>query len=332
LATLNQIDDSVLRIKEKRWDVMRFRVTMAVIVCSILISSCNFTPNAANQDGKPISPLQGNREPMVASDAQKQTIPTGLPKSVEHVVVVVEENHSYQDIMGSSDAPYIHSLAKQGAVFSNYHAIEHPSQPNYLDLFSGDNQGVTDDSCPHSFSTDNLANQLLQHGLTFQGFSEDLPYSGFTGCSAGGIWKGTYARKHNPWVNFTNVPKAVNLPFSMFPHDFRLLPTISFVIPNLKHDMHDGTIREGDQWLQEHLDAYVKWSQNHNSLLVVVWDEDDGAENNRIPMLMVGPMVRPGTYTTVYNHFHLLRTLEDLYGLQPIGKSREVSPIMEVWR
>src|SRR5882724_10898767 len=130
----------------------------------------------------------------------------------DHVVIVIEENHSFSSIIGSSQAPFINSLAQQGALFTQSFAVEHPSQPNYLDLFSGSNQGITDDSCPHTFSGENLASELAAAGLTFTGFSEDLPSAGSTVCTSG-----AYARKHAPWVNFTNVPAAANQPFSAFP-------------------------------------------------------------------------------------------------------------------
>lgn len=82
-------------------------------------------------------------------------VANGVPRP-DHVVIVIEENHSYSEIIGSPAAPYINSLAAQGALFTQSYAITHPSQPNYLDLFSGFNQGVTNDSCPHYFTTDNL--------------------------------------------------------------------------------------------------------------------------------------------------------------------------------
>jgi acid phosphatase len=63
----------------------------------------------------------------------------------DHVVVVVEENHSFSEIIGSADAPYINTLAGRGASFTHSFAIEHPSEPNYLDIFSGANRGITDD-------------------------------------------------------------------------------------------------------------------------------------------------------------------------------------------
>ncbi len=245
----------------------------------------------------------------------------------DHVVIVMEENHSFSNIIGSSQAPFINSLAQQGALFTQSFAVEHPSQPNYLDLFSGSNQGVTDDSCPHSFSTENLATELVAAGRTFTGFSEDLPSAGSTVCTSG-----EYAEKHAPWVNFTNISTSSNQPFTSFPTDFTTLPTISFVIPNLLDDMHDGTIAQGDTWLQQHLNNYIQFAQAHNSLLIVTWDEDDNSSNNQIPTIFVGPMVKQGQFSETINHFNVLRTLEDLYGLTHAGSAANATAISDVWK
>ena len=134
-----------------------------------------------------------------------------LPRP-EHVVIVIEENLGAGGILGSADAPYLNALARQGATFTNASAVTHPSQPNYLALFSGSTQGVKDDGCPKSFSGPNLATALLTAHLTFGGYSEDLPSHDVTACHSG-----SYARKHNPWVNFPNVPATANLPFADFP-------------------------------------------------------------------------------------------------------------------
>src|SRR5499427_10254405 len=245
----------------------------------------------------------------------------------DHIVIVIEENHSFSEIIGSSSAPYINSLAQQGALFTNSFAIEHPSEPNYLDLFSGSNQGITSDACPVGpFSGANLGSEVIAAGKTFTGFSEDLPGVGSTVCTSG-----AYARKHNPWVNFSNVPTSSNQPFTSFPTDFTTLPVVSIVVPNLNDDMHDGTIQQGDTWLQSHIDAYVQFAKTHNSLLIVTWDEDDSSMSNQIPTLFIGPMVKTGQFGEVINHFNVLRTVEDLYGLGHAGQSANVSPITDVW-
>jgi hypothetical protein len=246
--------------------------------------------------------------------------------SPDHVVVVIEENHAYSEIIGSSSAPYINSLASRGALLAQSFAVTHPSEPNYLALFSGSTQGITDDSCPHTFSSANLASGLIGAGLSFAGYSEDLPTTGSTVCTSG-----AYARKHNPWVNFTNIPASDNLPLTSFPTALASLPTLSIVVPNLNDDMHDGTIAQGDSWLKAHLDAYVQWAQTHNSLLVVTWDEDDSSQSNQIPTIFVGPMVKAGIFNEHVNHYNVLRTLQDLYSLPLTGNSGTAAPITDIW-
>lgn len=252
--------------------------------------------------------------------------PTPLPPT--KVVIVVEENKNASEIYGSLSAPYLNTLASAGAKMTNSFGITHPSQPNYLALFSGSTQGVTDDSCPHTFNTPNLGASLLQSGSTFAGYSESLPSIGFTGCTSG-----AYAAKHCPWSMFTNVPASSNLPFSAFPqNNFTALPTVSIVIPNLDNDMHDGTIQTGDTWLSANISAYVRWAQTNNSLLIITFDEDDNTSANIIPTVLVGPMITPGEYSEKIDHYNILRTLCDFYHLEPMGGAANAASVKSVWR
>jgi phosphatidylinositol-3-phosphatase len=251
--------------------------------------------------------------------------PAALP-SPAHVVVVVFENQDAGAVLGSSDAPYLSGLAGQGAAFSDAHGVTHPSQPNYLALFSGSTQGVADDSCPQRFSAPNLAGQLLAAGRSFAGYSEGLPQAGYTGCRAG-----KYARKHNPWVDFPALPASVNQPLSALPTDFTRLPTVSFVVPDLCSDMHSCPVATGDSWARAHLSGYVSWARTHDSLLVVTFDEDDGTAANHIPTFLVGPMVRAGTSAQLVDHYDVLRTIEDMYGLAPLGRAAAARPLTGIW-
>ena len=253
-----------------------------------------------------------------------------LPRP-DHVVIVIEENRSHAHIIGSAETPYINSLAQQGASFTDYHGLFYPSQPNYVALFSGSNQGVTDSTIPRTkFTAPSLGGQLAAAGLGFAGFSEDMPYTGYSGPAYRG-----YVRRHNPWVNFRDVSADNNRPLTRFPSPvhYDRLPTVSFVIPNVYHDMHDrdGTVPDGDAWLREHLDPYVQWAKTHNSLLVVTWDEDDHTEGNRVPTIIAGQGVNPGAYPQPLNHYSLLRTVEDMYGLAPLGNAALAKPIDMIW-
>jgi hypothetical protein len=244
----------------------------------------------------------------------------------DHVVVVVMENHSYADILGNPDAGYINALAQRGALFTESFAVAHPSQPNYLALFSGSTQGVSDDACPQTFSSANLATDLARAGATFAGYSEGLPQVGDDVCESG-----AYARKHAPWVNFSRVPAEVGRRFSDFPTSFSVLPTVAFVIPDLTHDMHDGSIAEGDAWLRQHLADYASWAPAHNSLLVLTFDEDDHSQHNRIFTLIVGAHVATGRYPERLDHYRVFRTLEALQGLAPSPPGGPSGPVTDSW-
>ncbi|OBK53400.1 alkaline phosphatase family protein [Mycobacterium sp. 1081908.1] len=245
-----------------------------------------------------------------------------------HVVIVVEENRSATNIIGNRSAPFINALAAGGANMVQSFAETHPSEPNYLALFAGSTLGVTKDSCPvDGGATPNLASELLAAGYTFVGYAEGLPAPGSTVCSAG-----KYARKHVPWANFTNVPPANSLPFSAFPMgNYANLPTVSFVIPNNDDNMHDGSIAQGDAWLSRELSGYANWAVANNSLLILTWDEDDGGPRNQIPTVIYGGHVRAGNYNEQINHYSVLSTLEQMYGLPKIGYAAGAAPIATIW-
>jgi len=245
-----------------------------------------------------------------------------------HIVVVIMENHSYADVIGSAEAPYLNTLARTGALFTASYGVTHPSEPNYLALFSGSTHGVTSDQCPTSLHAPNLAADLISAGLSFGGYSEGLPAAGSQVCEQGG-----YARKHAPWTDFAGLPRAVNRPFAAFAAvGFTRLPTVSFVIPDLCHDMHDCSVGTGDAWLRAHLSAYAAWARTHDSLLIVTFDEDDGSNANHIATIVVGQQVRPGRYRTPIDHYNVLRTIEQAYGLPFRGRARSHYPITSIWR
>ena len=244
----------------------------------------------------------------------------------DHVVVVILENEQRSSIMGSAQAPYLKELVARGANLTHSYGVTHPSQPNYLALFSGSTQGVTSNACPQRFpKADNLGHQLRAAGFSFAGYADSMPKVGFIGCVSG-----RYQRKHNPWVSFTNLPASVNRPFSDFPRDYRKLPTVSFVSPNMCHSMHDCSIRTGDRWMKKHLDRYARWATRHNSWLVVTFDENAGGTVNPIPTIIVGDHVRPGRYVQKINHYTLLRTIEDAYGLRALGHAAAASPLSKI--
>lgn len=248
---------------------------------------------------------------------------SATPPKYDHIVVVIMENHGLTQIVGNSAAPYITSLSTQGANFTNSHGVTHPSQPNYLAFFSGSTQGTTSDSCPHTFSGNNLGAQLIAAGYSFTGYSETMPSAGYTGCTSG-----AYARKHNPWVDFSNVPSASNQTFASFPSNYSSLPTVSIVVPDLNDDMHDGSVNQGDAWLKSNIDGYAQWAKTHNSLLILTFDEDDSSTSaNLVPTMFVGAGITKGNYSEQINHYNVLRTIQSVYGLASLNSAPAITDV-----
>jgi acid phosphatase len=300
----------------------------AVILCLFLVSCGTARP-----------PACGPRNALAASPRPRPPIQwrSDLPV-YKHIVIVVEENKDYDQIIGNPDAPYINDvLQAEGANLLRMYAEEHHSQGNYFWLFSGSNQdvGFWDRIPRRPRMASNLGEQLIKAGRSFKGYSEGLPAIGSTVKKAG-----LYARKHVPWVSFPSLRDS-NLRLQDFPADYNDLPTVSFVIPNLANDMHNGSplksIKVGDQWLKDHLDKYYQWAKDNESLLILTFDENDHgpmgltdlaaprpAKRNRIVTILAGAFIKPGFYSEGrgVTHVNLLRTLEAMYGLGRAGEQQ----------
>ncbi len=250
--------------------------------------------------------------------------------STQYVQLVIFENESYGDVIGSSQAPYITSLAKTWANMTDSHAITHPSEPNYLALFSGSTQGVTGDNCPVTFKTASLGSELIKGGLTFTGYAESMPRNGFEGCQAhpDSLPSGyLYMRKHVPWPDFTKVPRRNSIvyrrPLDEPPSRF------VWITPNMCNDMHDCSIGTGDKWASKNLPKLIAWDAANDGILILTFDENDGSPGNQIPTILAGN-VNPGQYGQNINHYNVLRTIEDIFGVKPLGNAGSATPIQGV--
>jgi len=300
-------------------------VVATTVMCVAALTACDRgkSPSVEGRESGSVERLESTPAPSAESPGRARV--ARVPH-FDHVVVVVLENHAYGQIVANASAPFLTHLARTGMVLTQSFAVAHPSQPNYLALFSGSTQGVTDDSCPQSFHGPNLATALAKSGHSFIGYSEDLPYVGSMNCSAG-----AYARKHNPWSDFVDVPPSANQPMTAFPVDHAHLPSVSFVIPNLNNDLHDGTVAAADAWLDAHLHGFVNWATRHNSLLIVTTDEDDHSAGNHIFTLLVGAHVRAGESDVRTNHYSILRTILDAFDTTPFEAAASTPPVTGVW-
>jgi phosphatidylinositol-3-phosphatase len=255
--------------------------------------------------------------------------PSALPRSAaSHVVVVVMENEEAGDVLGSSDAPYLNSLARRYAVATNSYAIRHPSLPNYLALTSGSTQGITSDCTDCHVAGRNVVDQLEAAHRSWKGYMEDIPHP----CSqvAGA---GDYAKKHDPFMYYDDVVRSPArcrrvVGFGPLANDLRhgTLPAFSFISPNLCHDMHDCGVATGDRFLSGLVPQLLRELGPHG-FLVVTWDEgssDAGccadAHGGRIATIVAGPDVRRGARSgRAVDHYGVLRTVENALGLPPLG-------------
>jgi phosphatidylinositol-3-phosphatase len=248
----------------------------------------------------------------------------------KHVVVIVFENKDEHQVIGSRAAPTFNAMARRYVRFTNYRGVSHPSLPNYIAMVSGSTQGITSDCTSCVVDAPNLADSLEHAGRTWKTYAESLPSPGFTGA-----WAGLYAKKHDPLVYFRDIASSPGrrkrvVPFTMLGADLRrnALPDFALVVPNMCNSTHDCPVRTGDRWLSRVLPPLLKLP---NTLVFVTFDE--GLVGNHIPALALGTAVRRGARSAApVDHYSLLRTIEDAWGLPLLGKSASAKPITNIWR
>jgi hypothetical protein len=280
----------------------------------------------------------------------------------DHIVVVIEQDRA-SGAVGNPLMPYFNALARTGLVFTNAHGVTHPSLPNALALYSGSTQGRTDNGRGHSFGGPNLAKSLFAAGQSFAAYVENLPSDGSQVQQAGTAqYPDLYTRNVNAAAMFTDVGidpatgrarpnSAVNRTFAAFSAlpvtDYSALPTVSFVIPNNLNSTHGSNLAypwagssdeqnndvlrtRADGWLKDNLDPYLRWARENNSLLIVTQDEERwvGGTADSVTTIIDGDpdLVVPGVNGQYVDHFNLLRTIQDMYGLAPLGNSATAAP------
>ncbi len=255
-----------------------------------------------------------------------------------HVWLVVMENKTYDQIVGKPDAAFLNELIATGGLATKFQAVAHPSQPNYLALFSGSLQGISDDK-PHDLTAPTIADQLEAAHKTWHVYAENVP----PGCSQaptatnGPDGSGKYARKHEPAISFTSISgdpaRCANIvDFSGFDP---AAAEFELIVPNLCHDMHDCSVAVGDDWLRGFLPRITdSAAYRDNGVLVVTWDEGADGTNppNRIATIVSGPLVTPGTRSDVpHSHYSLLRTIQDGFGLDCLAESCSANTLGELF-
>ncbi len=223
------------------------------------------------------------------------------------------ENRSFNEVVGSSSAPYLRSLAAACGLATNYSGVAHPSLPNYIALTSGSTQGISNDAGPQTdpVSAPSIFSLL---GPGWRSLEESMPAN----CASSS--SGNYAVRHNPAAYYTSVARACgrqDVPLGSTPD---ISARFTLITPNLCHDMHNCSTAAGDSWLAKVVPQILD-SPTYRAgatALFITWDEND-AGGERVPTYVVAPSVAPGTRSAVaYTHYSLLRTTEDLLGVRPL--------------
>jgi len=259
------------------------------------------------------------------------------------VFTIVMENHSRGEILGNKSAPFINQLAAQNAVAAGYHdSYVHPSEPNYLWMVAGENFGVLDDDDPsshHLASSSHIADQIEDAGLTWKAYEESM------GSPCGLSSHGRYAAKHDPFVFFNDIngwdgsafhpEQRCNdhvVDYSQFDTDLaaHALPRYVFITPNLDDDMHDGSIAQGDAWLQNEIPKILgDDSFSNGGVLFLLWDEGGGSPaSDDPPFIAISPNAQQGMVSkTPYDTSSYLKTVENMLGLAALPCSAKADTV-----
>ena len=263
---------------------------------------------------------------------------TPLIPAFSSVWIIVLENTDYSRVVGGKDMPYLNGLIDKYGLAESYFGVARPSQPNYLALFSGSTHGV-DDNNAHDIDAPTIADQIEASGRTWREYAENVPPGCFTGDSAKGgrDGSGVYRRKHAPAISFTSIsgdPErcAFIEDFSAFrPGD----ADFSLIIPNMCHDAHDCPLRQADDWLADHVPPILESEAfRTGGVMFVTFDEDasDDPAGGHVATVVASPLVAAGTRSTVrYDHYSLLRTIQDAWSLDCLADSCQAAPMADLF-
>ena len=257
--------------------------------------------------------------------------------AVRRIFVVILEN---EDADVALQQPFLATLAATGALLRNYHAVSHPSQPNYIAMVAGDAYGITSDA-PVTIDVPHIGNLLEAHGLSWTVYAEDYPGNCFVGTSAEDGDPGFFVRRHIPFLSFANVQSNPDrcsriAPARAFDDDVKngTLPTFAMYIPDTVHDAHDTSVADADAWLRQRFSSLLTDPQFIDGLLfVVVFDEGTTTGPNVVYCSMNGAGIQPGTVSNSwYDHYSLLRTFEEILHCGSLHRQDNTADVIsDIW-
>jgi hypothetical protein len=230
------------------------------------------------------------------------------------------ENHTYSQALAGR---YTASLAALYPIATGYHAISHPSLPNYLALTSGGTWGIADDGY-HRLPAGGLGAQLTAARISWRAYMEGMT----NGCFNSPY---PYALKHNPFAYYGGTCPRQVVPFTQFANDMKGdVPRLVWITPGLCHDGHDCSTAVADQWLAQTVPmilATSAWQQN--GLLLITWDEGYDSANH-VLTLVIHPRPAARSSSRGYDHYSLLATIEDRLGVARVGLAARASAMTDL--
>lgn len=260
---------------------------------------------------------------------------------INHIFIVVLENTSFSEVIGTQDMPNLDRMARTFGLATNYFANARDSIGDYFEMTAGQLIN-TDPAFSGTVTADNIVRHLIAANKTWREYSEDLPSVGYTGPSVGG-----YLQFHNPLSYFSDVrgtAQANNLvPFTQLQADINagVFPNYAFIVPNNIHNSHNSDLGTADTWLQNFIFQPLlntpPFQANGDGLLVVVFDESDTGDTQfgggHVPVVLIGPQVKLAFQgATFYQHQSLLRTACDKLGLTSFADATTATPMSEFFK
>ncbi len=334
---------------------------VAAMALSVSFSAGASRASAQNSSAAPVdqsSEPQLTKSPQGKADESARAAARATARHFDRVVIIVLENADYE--VASKDKSFA-ELATGGAGFTNFHALFHPSYPNYLAMVAGTDFGIhrrgrlladNQMNMPADAAHKTIADRLIAAGLDFKQYAEELPDAPcpwtYSSQHVPGN-RGNYVRRHVPFLSFRQVQQkwcdhVIRVDSSksdnFFVRDARLgLVAYSFYTPNMNHDGHDTNAQTAGAWVKKFLDETFTEKLRKGTLVVVTFDESDGNKDNRIFTLLLGDMVKPANrqdpkaLDKPYTHYSVLRTIEDNFGLEPLtADDRDAAPITDIWK
>jgi acid phosphatase len=236
------------------------------------------------------------------------------------VLVFMVENHSLGEMR--AQMPWTSTLARRYGYATAYHAMTHPSLPNYLAIAGGSTFGVLDDADPssHPISGPSVFGEALASGQTAGVYVEAMPGTCVTTPA------GEYAVKHNPWAYFVDERSRCDrydVPLDGLAADVQAgtLPDAGMVIADLCHIGHDCPLTTTDAWLRAEVGPVLAGPDFTSGRLVVVItaDEDDGSANNTVLTVVASrDMPAHQVVSTPLTHLSLSRLYAEMLGFAPL--------------